>query len=281
MAIAAIVVCFSQAVSSGDVAPATRHVLPDEAFMSEAQSPLDAATGPADFPDPPAPPPARSGHERLVTLSGALLVVIAIPVYLYWSAAHDKGTTAQIEKELTAEGVQVFHSANAPSDSSLLPFESSSSTVRIQATSGNITDTLLPRIRDINQDLTLILNNCPVTDEGFANLQGKKNVRWLELRKTKITNESIKYLRGMDLEALDISITTIDDAGLASLGELSFPNLQTLSIEKLKNVTDDGISHLSGFKKLEFVSIAGTKVTRTGIDRLRDKLPNVIILGGP
>jgi hypothetical protein len=46
------------------------------------------------------------------------------------------------------------------------------------------------------------------------------------------------------------------------------------------NVTDEGISHLAHFKSLEFLSIAGTKVTKAGIKHLQAKIPECTILGG-
>jgi hypothetical protein len=79
---------------------------------------------------------------------------------------------------------------------------------------------------------------------------------------------------------LDLSTTSIGDAGLANLSELDFPNLKTLALEQLKNVTDEGISHLARFKALEFLSVEGTKVTAKGTRQLKSKLPEVTILGG-
>jgi len=64
------------------------------------------------------------------------------------------------------------------------------------------------------------------------------------------------------------------------LGELDLPNLRILAIENLHNVTDEGISHLARFKSLEFLSVAGTKVTNNGKRHLKEKLPEVTILGG-
>jgi len=243
--------------------------------MSEAQLPLEGA--PTELP-PSAP--VKVGHKRLKTLGGVFVLLIAFIGYLYWSTVHDQNVTAQIQQELKAEGVQLFFSEAEPKEASFSPFQSLTPTVRILAPDGNVTDQLLKRIRDINLDLGLMLNNCPITDEGLALFEGKKNVRWLELRKTKITDEGLKHLRGTDLESLDISTTRIDDAGLANLAELNFPNLKTVALEGLKNVTDDGIAHLERFKQLEFLSVAGTKVTPKGIKHLRSKLPNLTILSG-
>ena len=223
---------------------------------------------------------AKRGHKRLATLAGSFLLLIALCGYFYWAMVHDQNTTARIQKELKEDGVQVMFSQAEPKDASFSPFQSLTPTVKIVAPAGNITNALLVRIRDINQDMDLMLNNCPITDDGLASLEGKHNLRWLELRKTKITDEGLKHLRGTDLELLDLSTTKIGDAGLANLGDLDLPNLKTLALEQLTNVTDEGISRLARFKSLEFLSVAGTKVTPTGIRHLKNKLPELTILGG-
>ena len=248
--------------------------------MSEAQQPLDVALkGPVPSDAVVPGTKVQRGRRRLASLCAAFVGVIAVAGYLYWSFVHDQETTARIEKTLKEDGIQLLYSKSEPSQADLSPFHSLASTVRVCAIAGNITDDHLHIIREINQDLGLMLNNCPVTDSGMALLEGKQNVRWLELRKTKVTDEGLRHLRGMDLEELDLSITHIGDAGLAALGELDFPGLKTLALEHL-NVTDEGISHLAHFKSLEFLSIAGTKVTKAGIKHLQAKIPECTILGG-
>ena len=73
-----------------------------------------------------------------------------------------------------------------------------------------------------------MLSSCPITDQGLSKLEGKSNVRCLVLTKTGITDEGIKYLRGMNLQTLDLSSTKITDKGLAALGELEFPRLKKM-----------------------------------------------------
>jgi hypothetical protein len=253
--------------------------------MSDSELPLESAaadpTALASSATPVAPKVSlRPGHRRLVTLGGMFLVLIAVAAYFYWSMVHDRNTTAQIQKELKAEGVQLMFSHSEPRNASFSPFQSLTPTVRVVANGRNVTDTLMLRIRDINQDLSLLLNDCPITDTGLAALESKPNVRWLELRKTKITDEGMKHLRGTDLELLDISATKVDDAGLAALGEIDLPNLRIFAVENCQNVTDEGISHLARFKSLEFLSIAGTKVTPNGKRHLKEKIPEITILGG-
>ncbi|HET6328088.1 MAG TPA: hypothetical protein VFG04_25620 [Planctomycetaceae bacterium] len=250
--------------------------------MSDHEMPLEGATeASAQATAAPVSPSAslKPGHKRLATLAAAFLGLIAIPAYFYWSMVHDENTAAQLQKELKEDGVQVMFSKGEPSHASFSPFSSMTQTVRVVAGSRKVDDALMQRIVGINQDLSLTLNDCPVTDVGLAELENRHNLRWLELRKTMITDEGIKHLRGTDLELLDISTTKVGDAGMAALGELNFPYLRVLSIENLP-VTDEGILHLARFKSLEFLSIAGTKVTPTGKRHLKEKLPEVTILGG-
>jgi hypothetical protein len=249
--------------------------------MSEVQPPVDSAPEiPADTSPLAAPNPAKRGHKRLASLAAAFLGLIAFGAYLYWSMVHDRNATAQIQTELAKDGIQVVLSRSEPKQASFSPFQSITPTVRVQGATGTLTDSHLHQIRGINQDLSLLLNNCPITDNGLAELEGKGNVRWLELRKTMITDGGLKHLRGMDLEALDLSTTSIGDAGLAALGQLDLPNLNTLVLEGLPKVTDDGITHLSGFKELEWLLVSGTKVTNAGARHLKTKIPRITVMGG-
>ena len=43
-------------------------------------------------------------------------------------------------------------------------------------------------------------------------------------------------------------------------------------------MTNDGLMHLANFKNLEWISIAGTKVTKEGIRHLKAKLPEATVL---
>ncbi len=254
--------------------------------MSEGQLPLDGAPdglqsmAPEILATQKGSAPA-GGHKRLLTLGGAFLVLLCVVGYFYWSTVHDEQTTAQIQTELKAEGVQLFFSKAEPKEASFSPFQQLTSTVKVMAPAGQVTDRLLKRISDIRLDMSLVLNNCPVTDDGLSVLEGKPNLHGLELRQTKVTDAAMPHLRGTHLELLDLSNTKVDDEGLASLGTLEFPYLETLALEGLPNVTDKGIQQLASFQSLEFLSVAGTKVTRKGAEQLRTKISGLTVLGLP
>jgi hypothetical protein len=43
-------------------------------------------------------------------------------------------------------------------------------------------------------------------------------------------------------------------------------------------VTNEGVLHLANFKNLEWISIAGTKVTKEGVRHLKAQLPEATVL---
>jgi len=242
---------------------------------------------PAD--DPPAnavaAPASKSTsntkYKVLVVLVVAFLGLIGSAAFAYWTRVSDEKATERIKEQLAAQGIDIIYSQGEAQETSIPLFQSFASTlnVRIQPNKGKLNDDGLKVILGINQDLSLVLNDCPVTNDGLALLEGKRNIRWLQLRRTKINDDGIKHLKGMNLEDLDLSSTTITNAGLASLGQLELPHLRTLSLEGTK-VTDEGIMHLDHFKNLEFMALARTKVTKDGIRKLKAKLPELTILTG-
>ena len=72
------------------------------------------------------------------------------------------------------------------------------------------------------------------------------------------------------LETLDVTHTSLDDAGLAHLEPLR--RLKQLGMVKT-NVTDAGLIHLKGMSALRWLGLAYTNVTEVGIQDLRRSLP--------
>ena len=209
-----------------------------------------------------------------------LVCLIGTAGYFKWRAVRDESNTRAARAVLAADGIAVIDSGEEPDDTAS-PFQSWVPTriVRVQSSSNHITDAELSKIAGISQDLNLVLSSCPITNDGLSHLEGRHNIRCLTLAKTAVTDDGIKHLRGMNLQSLDLSSTKITDAGLATLGEFDFPRLKDISIERTA-VTDAGLMHLANFKALEWVSIAGTKVTKDGIRHLKAKLPGATVLGG-
>jgi len=86
---------------------------------------------------------------------------------------------------------------------------------------------------------------------------------------------SISEIR--NLESLILFNTAVTDDGIAQLSKLR--NLQVLMIGSL-HITDDSIPHLSQLKSLQRLWTAGTSITSSGVDLLRQALPDCEIFPG-
>jgi hypothetical protein len=91
-----------------------------------------------------------------------------------------------------------------------------------------------------------------------------------------LTDADLKNLQGRleeqpDLKVLVLRGTQVTDAGLVHL-----QGLKKLDLLHLGNtqVTDAGLSHLQGLTQLRSLDLAGTQVTEEGVSRLREALPD-------
>ncbi len=79
----------------------------------------------------------------------------------------------------------------------------------------------------------------------------------------------------IDLAVISARGTKITDAGLAYLKTLN--RLKKLDIANT-SITDSGLQHLVAMKSLEHVNLAETRVTEVGIERLRESLPDLVVV---
>src|SRR5262245_19765937 len=92
---------------------------------------------------------------------------------------------------------------------------------------------------------------------------------------TQVTDAGLAHLTGLkELRSL-ILPSRIDGSGLVHLKGLS--ELRRLCLEGVK-LTDKELRHLEALKKLQWVNLRRTDVTREGVARLRKKLPKVEVL---
>jgi hypothetical protein len=243
-------------------------------------NPIDTPVADAAAPpEPAAVGRSSSKKRRLIILAAVLVCLIGTGAYFKWSSVRDQKNTEAARALLAADGIAVIDSTEEPDDapSAFEGWTTSAKMVRVQSSNNRITDAELTKIAGISQDMNLVLSSCPITNQGLSCLEGKRNVRCLLLTKTGVTDEGLKYLRGMNLQTLDLSSTKITDNGLAQLAQFDFPHLKEIALERTR-VTNEGLMHLANFKRLEWVSIAGTKVTKEGTRRLKAKLPEVTFL---
>lgn len=93
----------------------------------------------------------------------------------------------------------------------------------------------------------LLLNNCPISDQGLSHLQGAAALMQLDLTGTRVT-----------------------DAGLQRL--TSLPKLNWLSLERTA-VTNEGLTHLQSCSGLTNLNVLKTNLTASGVDDLKRALP--------
>ncbi|MHC4995645.1 MAG: c-type cytochrome domain-containing protein [Planctomycetota bacterium] len=167
------------------------------------------------------------------------------------------------------------------------------------ASHGAITKTMLPEVAEapakaidklrsagalampLARDTNLInVDFRAVADQiGDSHLVDLKSVRdqlcWLNLGRSKITNNGLAVLKGMPhLMRLHLENTQVSDAGLAHLKGLE--QLEYLNLYGSK-VTNAGLNHLRGLKNLKKLYLWQTEVNDTGVRRLKRALPNLVV----
>jgi hypothetical protein len=94
------------------------------------------------------------------------------------------------------------------------------------------------------------------------------------LRRTGLTDAALKPLAGLKgLRTLRLS-GNITDAGVVYLAQLG--NLDELWLQDTK-VSDAGVAHLRGLKKLKYFSVWGSPVSNAALEDLWKYLPQLVI----
>ena len=145
------------------------------------------------------------------------------------------------------------------------------------ATSG-IDDVGLARLRPSADHLVFLrLSDCPITDEGLANLADATHLRVLLLDGTGITDAGLAHLTNLtELEDLILQETAVTDAGLVHLRTLG--KLRQIIFWKT-GVSDDGARMLGRLPNLRLIVLpsdnaAGARPSglRPGITVVRQKV---------
>jgi hypothetical protein len=120
------------------------------------------------------------------------------------------------------------------------------------------------------------VNAREATDNDISLLLPMKNqLIWLNLGRTKITDEGLKTIGQLsNLSQLNLEHTRITNTGLAHLTTLS----QLALLNLIGNdIDDEGIKHLSRLPKLEKLHLYQTKVTSDGVRTLLHDRPKIEI----
>jgi hypothetical protein len=102
-----------------------------------------------------------------------------------------------------------------------------------------------------------------ITDEGMAAVKEWKRLKRLNLRGTKVTDNTLEHISGiLTLEALDAGFAQVTDVGLDRLTTLV--NLKELSIGGNK-LTDAGLQALRHLTALRSLDLSGMQRTDSGL----------------
>jgi hypothetical protein len=100
----------------------------------------------------------------------------------------------------------------------------------------------------------------------------KRQLLWLNLGRTKITDEGLKVIAQLPaLRQIHFDHTLITDDGIKHLNPLAELNYINLVGTK---ITDEGLSYLSSMKKLKNIFVYQTAVTSKGLQDFSGKLPD-------
>ena len=136
--------------------------------------------------------------------------------------------------------------------------------------------TSLEPIRHLTALRSLDVVGSPIDDAGLEPVASLRNLEVLRLGGTLVGDAGMAHICGLPkLQELDLDRTRVGDAGLARLCEL--PLIADLSLSQTE-VTDQGLLGLAGKLGLtpcENLVVSGPKVTPSGIESLRSKLPKV------
>jgi hypothetical protein len=112
-----------------------------------------------------------------------------------------------------------------------------------------------------------ILHNTPINDEGLSRLGGLRSLTLLDLGGAHVTDAGLVHLRDLDrLRTLWLCNSTVNDRGLAELA-LHHPRLEDLDLAGT-DVTDAGLAHLAMLAHLRILRLDNTAITDAGVDSL-------------
>jgi internalin A len=102
---------------------------------------------------------------------------------------------------------------------------------------------------------------------GVAGTDAQGRVVSVSFRSGWVTDGDLDRLAVLpDLRILDLSYTHITDLGMERLKRLE--GIEELGLRYAEHVTDEGIAHLRGWKKLRKIDARGTKITDNGLAHL-------------
>ena len=207
---------------------------------------------------------------------------------------------ALIEVELHAAKVPIGPSNSGATPCPRLPWDKFPKLRTIRLSGGGIGDAQLQDVAAAPVVQNLFLGEVAATDKGLAHLRGIRTLELLCVQSSKVTADGVKALVGIEnLKSLTLSATPLEPGGFRLLGGMT--GLEYLSLESTKatdadvahlavlaklthldlgynpGVTDAGLKHLTGLRRLTGLLLYGTQVTDDGVAGLKGMLPKLMV----
>jgi uncharacterized protein YjbI with pentapeptide repeats len=138
--------------------------------------------------------------------------------------------------------------------------------VNLRLHCSSLSDELLREFEGCQQLSSISIHSNLITDASLSTVVvGAKELSSVELEGAKINGSFLSKVEG-DLSWLQLDNCGISDVGLKGLRQV--PGIQELSIKHANNVTDVGISEISGLAGLTGVDLSGTRISKAGLTTL-------------
>ena len=130
-----------------------------------------------------------------------------------------------------------------------------------------ITREVMAPLKGLAKLETLHLEDCHVMDDALAPLEGKLTLKTLDLHETGLTNAGLSHISSL-LNLTHLSLQKnreITDEGLQALTNLK--KLSSINLDRL-NITDEGITFIKHNPRLDWLNIKDTQISDTSIPLL-------------
>jgi len=173
---------------------------------------------------------------------------------------------------------------------------------RLTLTTARLSAAALRALSSFDSLQELTLHDCGLTDEQLQHLRGSPQLQSLLLTRNEIHGPGLVHLASLKLKTLGLVWNNLSDDTLKELPQLA--SLDNLSLAYCRNVTDQGVrsgilqgmSHLKDltlrgmtavtdaalddlvkFGHLKLITIRETKISPTGVERMKQAMPNTTV----
>ena len=186
----------------------------------------------------------------------------------------DEENANEIRASLIGVVDGIYHGKDMASDlsSSVMPWEDlEKSYVQFLIVSNGDISNL-----DSNVSLrNVVLSQSPINDESLKIISQFRDIKWLDLTYTKVTDEGVLNLKTLtNIQQISFEGTGVTDDSAGILD--SFENLIELDFSNTA-ISDKAVLHIASKTKLEVLYLTGTKISNEGLNKL-SSLRNLEVL---